>query len=224
MIQYQNSRYTAAADYLKTALRDHYFKKAAAAQTQFLASLYQNNLNNEDAAQAAYMAFTEAFPDHSEAASIKDSLLADAPPIQNQLDSLQSALYNQTENKINYGKANRFIDVSEVHALVLPENADSPEILAEAAKVAGYINAFPRALELYEWIYTKYPEHEKAGQSLFMMGFINDNETGDKAKAKEYYESFIRNYPEDDFVDDAQFLLQNLDKSNEEIINSFGDE
>jgi TolA-binding protein len=35
------------------------------------------------------------------------------------------------------------------------------------------------------------------------------------------YEAFLKKYPNDDFADDAQFLLKNLGKSPEEIIKGF---
>lgn len=222
-IQYDASRYSGAINYLKDALRSHYIKERAAAQSLFLATIYRDKLSNPVVGNSAYWAFVQAFPDHSDNQTIKDSLLGGVLPIPTQLDSLSKQLYDAVNARIDYSKANQFIDVSEMYALILPANPKSPEILSEAAKVAGYVNAHGRALELYDWIYTNYNDHPKAGQALFMMGFIYDNEAEfqDKEKAKSYYETFIAEFPEDDFADDATFLLQNLNKSNEEIISNF---
>jgi outer membrane protein assembly factor BamD (BamD/ComL family) len=106
--------------------------------------------------------------------------------------------------------------------MVLPQAEATPELLHEAAKTAGYIRAFPKALDLYQWVYDRYPEHSKAGQSLFMMAFTYENEMKDAEKAKSLYEQFLAEYPGNDFADDAKFLLENLGKSDEEIIKSFG--
>ncbi|MCB0680023.1 MAG: tetratricopeptide repeat protein, partial [Saprospiraceae bacterium] len=141
-----------------------------------------------------------------------------------QIDSLRSRLYNDQTNRIDYEVANDFIGVCEIYGLLLPADQHTPDYLHEAAKTAGYIRSFPKALELYEWLYEKYPTHEKAAQALFMMGFTYDNEIKDIDKAKELYEAFIEKYPDNDFADDARFLLENLGKSDEEIISSFGNE
>ena len=57
-----------------------------------------------------------------------------------------------------------------------------------------------------------------------MKAFTYDNEMGEKEKAKALYTEFLEKYPNDDFADDTKFLLENLFKSNEEIIQEFGDE
>ncbi|MBR9919471.1 MAG: tetratricopeptide repeat protein [Bacteroidetes bacterium] len=222
-IQFEQGRFSGAVKLLKEALRDHYVAERAAAQMQFMATIYKDHMNNPVVGNSAYWAFTEAFSDHSMKQKIQDSLLVNYPGIPSTLDSLRAQLYDEENARIDYSKANQFIDVSEVYALAMPDNPESAGMIAEAAKVAGYVNAHGRALDLYNWVYTRYPDHPKAGQSLFMMGFIHDNEEEyrDKDKAKELYEKFIANYPEDDFADDATFLLQNLNKSDEEILNAF---
>ena len=53
------------------------------------------------------------------------------------------------------------------------------------------------------------------------MAFTLDNDLQRHEEAKELYESFLEKYPDDDFADDTQFLLQNLGKTDEEIIQSF---
>ncbi|MCB0704128.1 MAG: hypothetical protein KDC34_02420 [Saprospiraceae bacterium] len=221
--QYGKNRYTGALSYLKQALRDHYVPQRAAAQVRFMATIYKDKLNNPVLGNCAYWAFVQAFPDNMDKQLIQDSLLRGVPGIPAQLDTLSRQLYDEANARIDYTRANQFIDVSEIYALAMPNDPKSADMLAEAGKVAGYVNAHGRALELYNWIHTHYPTHPKAGQALFMMGFIYDNEPEfqDKEKAKSYYEAFIASYPEDEFADDATFLLQNLNKSNEEIINGF---
>jgi tetratricopeptide (TPR) repeat protein len=221
MIEFQGDRFTAAITLLKQALRDHFVPERAAAQLQFIATIYRDHLNNPMMGNVAYKTFAMGFPDHSKAQIIQDSLLSDVPTISDQLDTIRTQLYNEELGRIDFAKANAFIDVSELHALGTPNGANTPALISEAAKVAGYINAHERALELYSWVYSTYPTHEKAGQALFMMGFIQDNNLEDKAAAKEHYEEFLEKYPNDEFAEHARFLLDNLDKSNEEIIEGF---
>jgi len=86
---------------------------------------------------------------------------------------------------------------------------------------SGSNRQFKKALELYEWVYNKYPNHEKAGTALFMQAFTLDNELNQKGKAKAIYEAFVAKYPDNGFADSAKFLLENLGKSDEEIISKF---
>jgi TolA-binding protein len=39
-------------------------------------------------------------------------------------------------------------------------------------------------------------------------------------KAKAVYEEFLRKYPEDEFAGSAQFLLDNLGKSDDELLEA----
>jgi outer membrane protein assembly factor BamD (BamD/ComL family) len=71
---------------------------------------------------------------------------------------------------------------------------------------------------LFDWIIDKYPTHSKAENSAFMKGFLFDNDIQDTALARKFYLEFIQKYPKSEFVDDAQMLINNLGKSEEEIL------
>lgn len=223
-LQFHMNRLNGAVKALHEALRDYYPASKTPDNALLLATLYGDKLQNPIGASAVYEGFVEAFPDHPRSKGLRDSLLQGQIGLIAQIDSLRSRLYNDQTNRIDYEVANDFIGVCEIYGLLLPADQHTPDYLHEAAKTAGYIRSFPKALELYEWLYEKYPTHEKAAQALFMMGFTYDNEIKDIDKAKELYEAFIEKYPDNDFADDARFLLENLGKSDEEIISSFGNE
>lgn len=54
-----------------------------------------------------------------------------------------------------------------------------------------------------------------------MRAFTLDSDLKRLDEAKALYEQFVADYPDDDFVDDAHILLENLGKDDEEIIRSF---
>jgi tetratricopeptide (TPR) repeat protein len=93
--------------------------------------------------------------------------------------------------------------------------------LFRSAEVARSIRSFEKAIMLYDDIITNYPTTEKSAQALFLKAFTLDNELKKFDEAKIIYESFLQKYPNDEFADDTQFLLNNLGKSEEEIIKSF---
>lgn len=222
VLEYQYNRFNKCIELLNESIREYYRSENTPRNALFLATIYKEKLQNEEGANAIYQTYVEAFPNDPKTKAIRDSLTNGLPPLTQRIDTLKANLYDNTTNRIDFRAANDFIGVCEIYALMLPQSAQSPAYLHEAAKIAGYVNSHKKAARLYETIYNVYPEHEKAGQSLFMVGFIYDNELNNDTKAREVYEQFIAEYPNDDFVDDASFLLQNLGKTDDEIIESFG--
>ena len=220
-LQFQMNHLADAVKLSQEGLKRFYESKSTPENALLLARLYEEKLRNPMGAQAVRQAYVRAFPDNEKVADVQSAIPENAQGLAATLDTLRSNLYNEETNRIEYQVASDFINVAEIQAMLLPASEEAPSYLYEAGKTAGYIRAFPKAVELYEWIYNKYPEHKNAPQALFMMGFTYDNEIGDSEKAKTLYADFISKYPEDDFADDAKFLLDNLGKSDEEIIESF---
>ena len=54
--------------------------------------------------------------------------------------------------------------------------------------------------------------------ALFLKGFLLENDLKKPEKAKEIYESFMQKYPNHAMAKDVNFLIQNLGKSDKEII------
>lgn len=121
-------------------------------------------------------------------------------------------------------KAAEFIKTSEaLAALVEKKNTDQyVDVLLKAAGLAKTVENPQKAIELYSRIADGLPTHKKAPTALFMIGFVQENDLGDMAKAKATYESFLQKYPNDpDFADDAQNAIKMLGKSPEDIIKEF---
>ncbi len=159
--------------------------------------------------------------DHKEAAAgkkAKKNLTSDFPGVQEYMLLLKQRVFNDsvTQNKT---WIKTFVEASEAYALARPnDKTKSSTLLHQAAEASRSIGAFDRALMFYDWILDKYPESPKASQALFLKAFTYDNNKKDIAKAREYYQEFLKKYPKDEFADDAQFLLGNLGKSDEEIL------
>lgn len=113
--------------------------------------------------------------------------------------------------------ARQYIALANVYAKAKPDAPESPEKLYKAAEIARSIGAFQEALNIYATIESYFPQYEKAPKALFMQAFTYAEDLKDEEQARALYERFLEKYPEDDFVDDAQILLDNLGKSDEEI-------
>jgi TolA-binding protein len=223
-LQAKRNRFSSAIEKIHQVLSAYYDAPIAGDASLLLATIYDEKLNNKLGAQAVYQSYAAAFPKHPRNKVVKDSILADAPPLDEVLDSLKMKLYDEENNRYDYQMANDFIEVCQIQAYLLPEEKRVPEYLHEAGRIAGYIRSYEKALELYEWVYQKYPEHEKAASSLFMMAFTYDDRVNDDEKARALYQEFLEKYPDSNFAESAAFLLQNLGKSDEEIIESFSKE
>lgn len=219
-IQYSGHRYASAVKYLKDALRKFYESDKTPENALFLASIYKNQMNNPSVGDIGYYAFLEAFPNHEKAGFVRDSVLTHTIDLAASIDSLRSRIYDESANRYNAEVSNEFIGTCEMYGLLLPNDEKTADLLYEAARTAGYIRSFPKAVELYEWVYSAYPDYDKASQALFMMAFTYDNEMRNVDRAKVLYEEFLQKYPTDDFADDALVLLQNLGKSEEEILKN----
>jgi len=74
----------------------------------------------------------------------------------------------------------------------------------EAALSAG---KYDSALVVYDTIWKKFPRHPKSDRALFMLGYIELEFLGNRAKGEKHLNDFIVRYPKSDLVKDAKFLL-----------------
>lgn len=74
-------------------------------------------------------------------------------------------------------------------------------------------------IQHYQEIVERYPEDELAAQALFMIGFVYNEELGDKVEAERAFTRVIQTYPESDVRSTAEWMRENLDKPMPEFEN-----
>jgi tetratricopeptide (TPR) repeat protein len=220
-VLYRMNRFSAAESLLKQAIKDHYSASNTPNNALLLGAIYHDKQKNMNSAATVYQALMQSFPEHEEVQKAKGKLDPTWRPIDERIEQLALSMFNDSTSRIEYRIANDYINSCELYAMLLPENSNSPSYLHKAGETARSIRTYQKALELYEWIGDKYSDFEKAPQSLFLRAFTLDNDLKRYDEAKVLYEEFLQKYPEDDFADDTKFLLENLGKDDEEIINSF---
>lgn len=119
---------------------------------------------------------------------------------------------------INRLSAQKYVDACEAYALGNSDSGMAPEYLYRAAEMARTLKTYPKALSIYDWIEDRYPNYEKAATTMFLKGFMLENELNDKESARKVYQEFVTKFPKSDLQDDVKFLLDNIDKSDEEIM------
>ncbi len=176
-------------------------------------------MNKTSASDVLYRSLIDNHSDFNKIDEAKAALSESMTSVDDYIYKLGEQLFVDTDNTgINRGAAMKYVDACEAYALGYPDNEKTPEILFKSAEVAKSIRTFPKSLALYDWILEKYPNYDKAPTSLFLKGFIIENNLQDDAKAREIYDKFLADYPDHDLADDVEFLIENLGKSDEEIL------
>jgi tetratricopeptide (TPR) repeat protein len=119
---------------------------------------------------------------------------------------------------IDQEKADRYVAEAENYATAHRGDTSAVYFLFKAAEVATLQRKYDKAINLYELIESDFSTHPRAPQALFMQAFTYDENLGQEDMARQTYEAFINKYPDHDFADDAQVMLDNLGKTDEEIL------
>ena len=176
-------------------------------------------LNKKHVSNVVYKTLLAKNPNNSEIVSksrlIDSSALADDAYMQHLLEQI---VVDPDEFGINKAAALKFVDAAEAFALVDPDNSLVPEYLYRAAEAARSRRDFAKALTIYDWLIADYPDHERAPTALFIKGFTIEQDLKRDEDARPIYEEFIAKYPDHQMRASVDFLLENLGKSESEIL------
>lgn len=218
---YRMNRFNTATEQLKRAISDYYTSDNTPKAADLLAEIYDQNLDNFQAATTVREGLIASFPNYEGIEKVKSKRAQDTLNLDQRLQKMVQDMFNSVSGKVDYKKANNVILNCELAAIINPGNPANPNWLHRAAETARSVKNYKKAIELYQNVYTNYPESDRAAQAFFLHGFTLDNDLKQIDEARVQYEAFLQKYPDNDFADDAQFLLENLGKSEEELINSF---
>jgi len=91
----------------------------------------------------------------------------------------------------------------------LPSDDMSADSLFQAAQ--NLMETDPEAsITYYNLFLRRFPDHENAHQAQFLIGFTLSEYLEEYGRAEEAFQRLIDNYPESDFVDDAQWMVENM--------------
>jgi outer membrane protein assembly factor BamD (BamD/ComL family) len=127
-------------------------------------------------------------------------------------DALQSEKFALTPETMSLAAENYF----EVY-LTYPKSQLAAKALFKSANLLNTAAKYQDAVQRFKLIVDKFPDADEHPRALFMLGFINNNDLHDPVAATKYYEQFLAKYPKHDLAPSADFELQNIGKSTEEI-------
>lgn len=76
---------------------------------------------------------------------------------------------------------------------------------------------YTQALDNFKQVLKNYPDGDYEARAMFMIGFINANNTQDLEEAKKYYQMFIDKYTDHELVASARYELETLGKDIDEL-------
>jgi len=194
-------QYSTAIDLLYRAIREYYGRPETIDNVRLLHDIFREDVQTPFLTTTIEQAGRKAFP------ALEDQWPATATPIEELLKQRQQKVYESAALQIDYSAANELITASELYALLRPDSELSPELLLSAAEITRGLGVYRRSLELLDWVATRYPNHPKAAQAMFLRAFTLDEQLQDTAAARKAYQLFLRKHPDHEFADDAKLLL-----------------
>lgn len=127
------------------------------------------------------------------------------------LADAETGLLNQTASVAFVERAISFSDQ-------FPKDTLAAMPLYRSAEISRSIGKPSEAIDTYQKVIERYPSFSKAAEARFMLAFSYDEDLKDLDKARSAYETYLQLHPNHTFADDAQMLLRNLGKSDEQIL------
>jgi tetratricopeptide (TPR) repeat protein len=106
-------------------------------------------------------------------------------------------------------------------ATKFPKDTLAPDFLFKAAEVATSVKHYGEALAYYRTITNNYHNFKLLPESYYLQAFLLDNYLNKDAEARPIYEMVIKNYPTTTYANDAKAAINNLGKSDEDLIKEF---
>ena len=133
-----------------------------------------------------------------------------------EIDDLTGIMKN--ENYPSKANMEKIVILFDRYIEKYPDADESFSYMELKAKYQAANNNYEQALNTYEDLVKKYPDDSRSADAVFMQAFIIENYLLDKVKAKTKYSDFLRHYPNHELADDAQFSIENLSLTDEEIM------
>lgn len=118
-------------------------------------------------------------------------------------------------------KAQALLDVYKAYASAYPLDSLAPDYLFRAANLAKTMHEGEQGIKLYDRIIKDYPSWKRLPDVFYLKAFTIDSDLDRKGEAKTAYEEVIARYPDHPFAKDARAMIDNLQYTDEELIQRF---
>lgn len=178
-----------------------------------------SKLGKKQASEVMALSFAKGFSNETKAQEFKASITSAASP-EDYILNIGKAIFADTAKGFSEQDALAYVDACEAFALVLPKDPEAPEFINKAAEISNALKTYDKSFSLYDWLNNSYSDNKRGQMALFMKAFLFDESLKDVENARKYYQEFIDKYPNHEFAKQAKLLMENLGKSQEEVLKS----
>lgn len=113
------------------------------------------------------------------------------------------------------------LDVYQAYAKAYPTDSLAPEYLVRAAGIQRNLKDPQAAINLYDRIIRDYPDWKDVVVCYYQKGLIYQDDLKQLGEAKTAYEEVVRRFPDHVFGKEAKVMIDNLQYTDEELIERF---
>ena len=175
------------------------------------------NLRMTEINDVLYKSFIKRFPEDQRAEAFQTKIMMPEMTVDSFVRYSGRNMFNDSTFRLDIPKAKVYVEIAQDMVMTDPGIPRADEYLHHAAETCRTLRDVHKAIDLYDWIIDSYPSGDRAATALFLKAFTLDNDLKQYEKAGEQYKYFIDLYPDNEFTESAQFLLDNLGRSEEEL-------
>lgn len=138
-----------------------------------------------------------------------------------QITQKEKSLFDTLTLTPDTTKANELIKLYEQYASNYPDDSNSIKYLFRSAEICSNIGKAEESVIIIDKIIKTYPEDKLIPIVMHYKGFLYEERIKDLDKAKKSYEDLIKAFPNSDLAVSAQACIDNLGKTDLEIIKEF---
>lgn len=162
---------------------------------------------------------TATVPQVTDSASAAQSLPCEV--LLAQARKWDSILLNGTS--LNKPVANQSITAFEIYAGHCKNDSIAPVYLIKGAQVAQAVMNFQKSRSLLQTCLDSFPNFRNRPAAMFMLAQLYDEHSmlNNEAEAKKIYDDIIYKYPKTPWAENARYALNNLGKSDADLVKEF---
>ncbi len=124
---------------------------------------------------------------------------------------------------INMPDAEKAIQAFNSYSSFCKDKAEAAVYLLKGGQVARSVGKYTVAQAMLKQCANDFPDFKDRGAALFLLAQLYDEASmlNNEAEAKKLYEQIIKEYPKTDYANDAKAALNNLGKTDEQLIQEF---
>jgi TolA-binding protein len=225
-IYFEQKDFKNAVAILKKGVEKFKQEDATPKSLKLLGDIYAQS-NQLAEALTAYSQLIREYPTHP-AAKEAATNIPEEKVLTQRMANLEKMLIDSSQTPIRPSIMRELARVYQQYAIVATNKTDATDKLLKAAQNYGAIGDFVNATTILKSIISADPKTAFAKEAMFHAGYLFETmanyhpaqKAEYMAEAKKHYEMLIQYFPKDDLAKQAKLLIENLGKSDEELLDA----